>query len=838
VSDELRIFTHDENDPGSIGGNYIQDLAVDKKGSLWIATTTGLDFYNQSKEVFEHFTQQDSIEEGLSASDIATLWFDTEELLWLGTYGRGVNVLDPNQHRFEHILTKNEVAHLGKNNTIHGIAKDKNHNLWLASFGAGLIKYDLLSGKISQPIKYSDEELAGHTYSLYVDLENRLWVGSYEHLTIVDPVAEIEYETRIVIDGILSEKLERVNQIHQDYLGDIYISSNSGLFKVSETELQQQVMTVYLEDITHKLPNSYTNYNQGVMTVVDDKEGNYWIGGVAGLVYYEVGKNTWTHLVHEADNPQSLTNDSVQVIYEDSHGFIWIGTADGLNRVVRSGADPDTFYFERITTYEGLPNNAVYGILEDQKGKLWISTNLGIVKYGNDVINTDAFRRADGLSSDEFNTCSFYSDSDGRLYFGSINGVTIINEVDTQKQFRESNLRFTHIRVGERDLDMYQINHHKEPSIIQNNNEAAIDLAVANINYSKLGTQRYRYRIRGVDEKWNYLGTRRNMFIAGLPEGKYQLEIQSQLASLPWSSKSKSLDILVKTDFWSSSQAYYLIGFFLVVVFAIILFFLVRYYNLKIYKNVKRAKLESLRVKELRVDNESLKDELADKETNIRNLSRRVEIGARKLDVEKYRDVATGFYRINYLYSLESEDFLDEKVTSSKGFSCYKTIAVLELNDYSCIYKKLGPLAIAEFSSQVSVLIRQKSNAGVQIFQVQAGLFLILGCEILYQDFEDNLLNLKHQIMRSEFGVSNGISEKTNVSLTLFNLSKIAIKTKRHLDVTIDLLIQLHQQLNTSDDPLSYRITKNKLISPKALNSNYWRMETLLEQKIIDIQSI
>src|SRR5690606_1028202 len=74
-----------------------------------------------------------------------------------------------------------------------------------------------------------------------------------------------------------------------------------------------------------------------------------------------------------------------------------------------------------------LPNKNTYGILEDDEGRLWISTNSGISVYtpsSSDLLHLEV---KDGLSTNQFNFKSFYKDVQGKLYFGSINGLNIID---------------------------------------------------------------------------------------------------------------------------------------------------------------------------------------------------------------------------------------------------------------------------------------------------------------------------------------------------------------------------------------------------------------------------
>ncbi len=790
-------YINQENDPRSISDNVINDLVIDKDSSLWIATTKGLNLYNKNKEIFERYSQQTFAEDGLSSNDVISLYVDSQDLIWLGTYGAGVNILDPNQHQFEHLLTRTDVIEVGNNNTIHGIEKDKQQNLWLASYGGGLINYDLLTGNITRPLADANYEYDEYVYSLLIDYSDRLWVGTLSDLEIIDLQNKRAFETQFVVDGQTVTRIDGVARIHEDHQGTIWIGSENGLFKVTDIQYTKELLRVELTDLTHKLPNTFSNYSTTVSTIIDDQYGNFWIGGYAGLVHFKVDQDEWLHYRFDKRNPQSLSNDSVQVIYEDSQGFLWVGTADGLNRVNRSELDNDTFYFERITTYEGLPNNAIYGILEDQDQQLWISTTRGLVKYSHNAINMDVFRGTDGLSSDEFNTGAYFADNDGRLFFGSINGITIVNRVTNRSNTNNQNLLFSHVKIGNRKIDIYQLNHSANPAITQQSDEAAIDISVVNINFDKLGTQRYRYRILGLETQWNYLGLSRNMFIAGLPEGYYQLDIESQLAGQQWG-HLKRLSIQVNSSFWNSSEAYFLIAFTILFMFLTSLYFVARIYKNRIRKINKKMSIELLRTKALRADNDTLKFELQIKDSEVNSLSKKIEIDERKLGVEKYRDPSTGFYRLNYLNQINDEDWTEEHGTeNTTGFSCYNNLVVFELTDYSKVNTDLGPLAATELVAKVSLNMKQKTDSQTQIFCIRNGMFLILNSHADGTTFRDSVINLHHQIVRSEFEVANGVSAHSNVALSIMDISQCDVSSKTELMAMVTLIIEVHEFFET-----------------------------------------
>jgi len=812
-SNDLTSYYHDKVDERSISDNVINDLIIDGHSSLWIATRNGLNLYSDGKDIFEHYSQQNFSVDSLSSNNVISLYVDHQDLIWLGTYGGGVNILDPNQQQFEHILSRSDVVGLGENNTIHGIEKDRYENLWLASYGGGLISYNLLTGEITRPL--ADKDNDQYVYSLLIDHANRLWVGALTELKIIDLKTKTEIETRFLVDGEPTKNIVGVVRIHEDHMGVIWIGSDNGLFKVTSIEYDKNIMQVELRDFTYKLPHSFTNFSTTVSVIAHDQKGDFWFGGYAGLVNYKVRDDEWFHYQYDKNNPQSLSNNNVQVVYEDSLGFVWVGTADGLNRISRSDFDDDTFYFERITTYEGLPNNAIYGILEDDEQQLWMSTTLGLVKYTHKAINMDVFRSIDGLSSDEFNTGAYFSDDYGNLFFGSVDGITIVKGLINQKEKSEKtesrNILFSSIKIDDRKVDTYRINHAETPTIIQYGNESAIDISVVNINFDKLGTQRYRYRILGLSDNWNYLGTRHNMFIVGLPEGNYQLEIESQQAGQQWISQAKNLNIIVKTDFWSSSQAYFMMAFLVFFVFIFSLLFVARFYKNRLNKLDKKMSIEILKLKELKADNKILRFDLQARQNEVISLNRKIELGERKLGVEKYRDATTGFYRLSYLYQV-SDDALSENddINSLSGFDCYKILAVFEIDNYTQIYNKSGPLAAAEFAAKVAAVMRHKTNSETQIFCIQNGMFLLLSNQENIEPFFDIMINLRYQIIRSEFEVANGISANSKVSLSIMDISKLNIRVKEELMAMIDLIIRSHRFSVTINEQSSVKMHVNK----------------------------
>ena len=152
--------------------DHINALSCDKSGNLWIATNGGLQVYNPKMNTFSSYTRENGLlttnnitalfygtnnnlmigtAEGLvilnlssrekkvlrgNASNLKTftnnfitqIFEDSRGLLWIGTR-EGINILDPASDELSTITEKDGLC----NNSICGIAEDKNHSIWVTT---------------------------------------------------------------------------------------------------------------------------------------------------------------------------------------------------------------------------------------------------------------------------------------------------------------------------------------------------------------------------------------------------------------------------------------------------------------------------------------------------------------------------------------------------------------------------------------------------------------------------------------------------------------------------------------------------------------------------------
>ena len=118
------------------------------------------------------------------------------------------------------------------------------------------------------------------------------------------------------------------------------------------------------------------------------------------------------------DNTNGLPTAEANAIVQTAEGFIWIGSYGGLIRY-----DGNTF--ERMDSTTGVAS--VVSLFVDSRNRLWIGTN----DSGLALMENGQFRiwgTKDGLGSSY--VCSIAEGSDGTIYAGTTEGVTMLNPED------------------------------------------------------------------------------------------------------------------------------------------------------------------------------------------------------------------------------------------------------------------------------------------------------------------------------------------------------------------------------------------------------------------------
>jgi ligand-binding sensor domain-containing protein/signal transduction histidine kinase len=152
--DKFLHYRFNQNDPTSISNNRIMSIAEDLSGHLWIGTSDGglnklISDYSFAKDgslippKFIRYQYDSDNPDGLSNNDVRSLLIDKKGILWIGTFGGGLNkfVPDEGETKFIHYSQTNGLA----NDVVRSILEDDNSNLWIGT-AYGLSKFKSAAG--------------------------------------------------------------------------------------------------------------------------------------------------------------------------------------------------------------------------------------------------------------------------------------------------------------------------------------------------------------------------------------------------------------------------------------------------------------------------------------------------------------------------------------------------------------------------------------------------------------------------------------------------------------------------------------------------------------------
>ena len=236
------------------------------------------------------------------------------------------------------------------------------------------------------------------------------------------------------------------------------------------------------------------------------------------------------------------------------HGQCWLGTA--TNGLVAYDLDSRTFTaFNRRT---GLSDDRIYAVLEDGCGNLWLSSDRGLMRFHINTGAVDVFARTEGLHQLEFNRTSFESGASGRLYFGGLEGMTVVDPAFWPCRSFEANAN-----IGLLALDALGVksggkrNVYRDwaaGSIVQLTPSFPILTAEFRLLEWGPGGHTYATRILGADENWHETESN-SVRIAGLAPGDYTLEVRARFRGGQWSKNGLLIPIRMEPA-WTQTRAF------------------------------------------------------------------------------------------------------------------------------------------------------------------------------------------------------------------------------------------------------------------------------------------
>lgn len=283
---EMDILSVDE-----LSNDWINTLMCDTEGLIWVGHFKGLSCYDPIQKTYLTFFEKNNI---LPKTVVQALAEDKKGNIWIGT-STGLYFFNKRSKDFKHFTTKEGLP----NDVICGICEDDSSNIWVSTY-QGISKFNTDSHQFIN--YYVSDGLQGNEFSrgaVFKDKKGKIYFGGTSGVTSFYPQEIVEENKNLEISltnfYIYNRAINKSDK-----------SSNQNI--ISDSESNTQLFTLNYDDNTFSFEFSSFDFAsskrityQYMMTDLDSK----WLNtanGINRITYNNLPPGNYTLKVRANDN--------------------------------------------------------------------------------------------------------------------------------------------------------------------------------------------------------------------------------------------------------------------------------------------------------------------------------------------------------------------------------------------------------------------------------------------------------------------------------------------------------------------------------------------------------
>jgi signal transduction histidine kinase/DNA-binding response OmpR family regulator/ligand-binding sensor domain-containing protein len=342
-------YRHRKNDPLSLSSDNILDIAEDQSASLWIGNDAALDLFSPAAgERIPYLCGRSSPGEPTWMRSLSVDWTGT---LWVATAEGGVHWLSPKSRTFSHYSVRAHGNTLPR--PIETIDRGRDGNYWLGDEGM-IFELNPRSLSIKKAIDvFQGKKATFRDMGTFIDRHGTFWLGTFGL-----GLFRIDLKSGRVSNYGPGSGLGRdltVNSIAQGPGDTLWVAAHyDGLMK--------------FDPATGRFSTIAGFPKCEAWTVKNDRLGRLWVcSSTNGVYILDSAMNSYQWLHNNPLDPHSLGSDHARKVYEDPSGRIWIGSGNILHL-----SDPKTGYLTRYINQGFNKAIFAEPLGSDSQGRPWI----------------------------------------------------------------------------------------------------------------------------------------------------------------------------------------------------------------------------------------------------------------------------------------------------------------------------------------------------------------------------------------------------------------------------------------------------------------------------------
>ena len=497
------------NTRNAISENYIFDVYKDNMGSVWVATFTGL---NRFENNLAKFSTVNIFENGslLSINYFLDLQYDDNILIGTSSGIKVFNTKDESIVDFKTFFNSKE--NYFESLYIYSFYLENDSRIWVGTRNFGLYIYDIKTDKV-------------------IDVSKEYNIPKLRHAVVRE----------MVLDGY----------------DNMWISTNMGLCRLNLKTATHQFYNTAPKN-TNAIPN-----DDVFDLLLADSLIYITTGNGLSTYHYDTDSFTTYHLSDSLTKDDVVKNYGFFDIVEGEDGRYYIGSySNGM-----LAFSPDTKQFKTSKRADNI-GRMVYAIIPDNNGFLWASTSKGIMKYSlatKDITNYDV---SDGLQGSEFTPNAFLRSKDGFIFFGGFNGFNYFKPSEIQLETKTPKVIVTKMITNTGKKYRY-LNDGDTIHLSHNNNSFEIEFAT--LNLIRKNQVVYSYILDNYDKEWSYhVATHRYIDYGKIRPGTYVFKLNAANEVNIWNEKPLELTIIIQPA-WYQRLVFKIFVLFMILVAVLII---------------------------------------------------------------------------------------------------------------------------------------------------------------------------------------------------------------------------------------------------------------------------
>lgn len=547
-----KSFRHSPDNPNTISGDIIFDMATDNYGNLWVGSPYGLSIMQDplSEDVSVFNYKYSKGHNSLTNNEIRSIIKDRTGVMWMATEGGGVNKVDIHKNKFKpYAIT--EVDPQKKSQTIQAFTFDRENELLIGVKSLGFGSYDIeqeLFVHFEDIPQYAPlKDIKINTVKNFTwDSDSSLWLGTRYKGLIKYDVETKDYLRLKNLKGNRKLRAKEIFSVKDGLNNDLWVVANSGLYKILPGT------TKAFDDFSvEKIPLLEGKY---ISDIAFDKSGRLWIATYKGdLLKSQEPVNNY-----EKDIPFVYVNKaqtgagiSINALFFDSADNLWLGSGgDGLKIL-------DQVSGKFICHKKKMEGVIIYDITEDAKGNILATSNNGLVhlKKEKKSYEISLLTARNGLQSNVFIKGALFHDQEKHLFIGGHNGFNYFNPLLLKQDTIAPNMVFTDLKTSKKRFNPNAFN--KENPFIINYDDNLFTISFSSLDLRDPDYIKYAYKLEGLDEDWQSVtANSRTATYVNLKPGNYTFKLLSTNAMGKWNEEAATLPIKVRTAPYLTWWAY------------------------------------------------------------------------------------------------------------------------------------------------------------------------------------------------------------------------------------------------------------------------------------------